>query len=179
MAEQRRHNFSIFSGALIDVGINRWGLILGQINQRDVPLSSRLPGFPSSQLHFSMDTLDLVAGSRSQPIAVVKLSIIVNYTRHVVVRNLHCWDFTTIVGWIKQPDVFNLSHRFSATQILEVHLRQKVRLKDGKARAALGKYEEGLYIVDKCREVWLFRRADGRSQKWGWIHQRWRFNQQE
>ena len=98
-------------------------------------------------------------------IAVVTLSIIVNYTRHAVVRNLHCWDFTTIIGWIKQPDVFNLSHRFSATQILEVHLRQKVRLKDGKARAALGKYEEGLYIVDKCREVWLlFRRADGRSK---------------
>lgn len=30
-----------------------------------------------------------------------------------------------------------------------------VRLKDGKARAALGKYEEGLYIMDKCREVLL------------------------
>eukprot|EP00435_Cladocopium_sp_Y103_P015609 s2626_g3.t2 len=30
-----------------------------------------------------------------------------------------------------------------------------VRLKDGKASAALGKYEEGLYIVDKCREVLL------------------------
>lgn len=112
----------------------------------------------TSQLHFSMDTLDLVAGSRSQlAIAVVKLSIIVNYT-HLYLAC--CCPQFTLLGFyyycrLNQATRFNLSHRFSATQILEVHLRQKVRLKDGKARAALGKYEEGLYIVDKCREVWL------------------------
>ena len=27
------------------------------------------------------------------------------------------------------------------------------RLKDGKASTALAKYEEGLYIIDKCREA--------------------------
>lgn len=29
----------------------------------------------------------------------------------------------------------------------------EVRLKDGKASGAVDKYEEGLYIIDKCREV--------------------------
>ena len=41
----------------------------------------------------------------------------------------------------------------------------EVRLKDGKASGAVDKYEEGLYIIDKCREVGAFK-SDGPM---GWL----------
>ena len=41
----------------------------------------------------------------------------------------------------------------------------EVRLKDGKASGAVDKYEEGLYIIDKCREVGAFK-SDGLM---GWL----------